>query len=130
METKRYSSGTKWEEAFAYSRAIRKGNLIHVAGTTAVNDAGEIVGLGNMTEQTSFIFSKIEKALKALGGNLEDVIRTRVYVVEGADWEAAAKVHGTVFRDIRPAETLLMISSLVNPDLLVEIEAEAIVDEH
>lgn len=122
----RYSSGTKWEEAYAYSRAIRKGNIIHVAGTTAVNDSGEIVGLGNMTEQTTFIFNKIETALKALGGRLEDVVRTRVYIVEGADWEAAAKVHGQVFRNIRPAETLLMISSLVNSDLLVEIEAEAI----
>lgn len=127
METKRYSSGTKWEEAYSYSRAIRKGNIIHVSGTTAVNESGEIVGLGNMSEQTSFIFEKIEKALKALGGSLEDVVRTRVYIVEGADWEAAALIHGKVFHDIRPAETLLMISSLVNPDLLIEIEAEALV---
>lgn len=129
METKKYSSGTIWEEKYAYSRAIRRGHTIHVSGTTAVDDAGNIVGLGDIAIQTEFIFDKISKALEALGGKMEDVIRTRVYVVEGADWEAAALEHGKFFRDIRPAETLLMISSLVHPDLLVEIEVEALLVE-
>jgi len=127
METQRYSSGTKWEEAYAYSRAIRKGNVIHVSGTTSVDKNGDIVGIGNIAEQATFIFSKIKTAIEALDGRLEDVIRTRVYVVEGADWEAVALEHGKIFKNIRPAETLLMISSLVNSDLLVEIEAEALI---
>lgn len=129
MNTERYSSGTIWEEKYAYSRAIRKGNVIHVSGTTAVNEKGEIVGLGDIAAQTAFIFLKIRTAIEALGGTMEDVVRTRVYIVEGADWEAAALEHGRVFKEIRPAETLLMISSLVNPDLLVEIEAEALISD-
>lgn len=129
MNTERYSSGTIWEEKYAYSRAIRKGNVIHVSGTTAVNEKAEIVGLGDIAAQTAFIFLKIRTAIEALGGTMEDVVRTRVYIVEGADWEAAALEHGRVFKEIRPAETLLMISSLVYPDLLVEIEAEALISD-
>jgi len=127
MKTTRYSTNTIWEKKYAYSRALRKGNFIFVSGTTSVNAEGEIVGKGDIGKQAAFIFENIKKAIEHLGGSLEDVVRTRLYVVEGNDWEAAANVHGKLFEDIRPAETLLMISSLVNSDLLIEIEAEALV---
>lgn len=110
-----------------YSRAIRKGDVIHVAGTTAVDENGTLIGKGDIGKQSAFIFQKIKNALEQLGGKMEDVVRTRVYIVQGADWQAAAEEHGKAFKGIEPTETLLMISGLVNPDMLVEIEAEAIV---
>ena len=119
------SSGTEWEKKVGYSRAVRIGNLIEVAGTTAV-DGEEIVGKGNLYAQTKFIFQKIEKALKEAGGSLNDVVRTRMYVTDISWWEQAGKAHGEVFKDIRPVTTMIEVKALIHPDLLIEIEATAI----
>ena len=120
------SSGTKWEEIVGYSRAVRIGNIIEVAGTTAVDETGQVVGPGDPAEQTQFILSKIEKALKSAGAALEDVVRTRMFVTNIADWEAIGRVHGEYFRDIQPAATMVEVKSLISPELLVEIEVTAI----
>ena len=122
------SSGTTWEDIVGYSRAVRIGNVIEVAGTTAVDENGEVIG-GNAAEQTKFILSKIEKALAAAGATLNDVVRTRLFVTNIADWEAIGSVHGLFFKDIKPAGTMVEVKSLISPDLLVEIEVTAILPE-
>lgn len=127
MERRRYSSGTKWESLAGYSRAVRVGNLIHVAGTTATDEAGNLVGGADVAAQTRYTLEKIGRALEALGGSLEDVVRTRVFVSDIKEWEAAARVHGEIFAEIRPVNTLVE-ARLVGPEYLVEIEAEAWVD--
>lgn len=119
------SSGTKWEATIGYSRAIRVGNVIEVAGTTAV-DGEEIVGKDNVYLQTKFVFQKIEKALKEAGGSLNDVIRTRLYLVDITKWEEAGRAHGEFFKVIRPVSTMVEVSALIHPDLLVEVEVTAI----
>ncbi len=119
------SSGTKWEELVGYSRAVRIGNIIEVAGTTAV-EAGEIVGKDDAYAQTVCIFKKIERALQEADASLEDVVRTRMFVTNIKDWEAVGKAHGEFFRAIKPASTMLEVSGLINPELLVEIEVTAI----
>ena len=123
------SSGTKWEDIVGYSRAVRIGNLIEVAGTTAVDEDGQVVGPGDPGEQTKFILSKIEKALTSAGAALHDVVRTRMFVTNIADWEAIGRVHGLYFKDIKPAATMVEVKSLISPELLVEIEVTAILDE-
>jgi enamine deaminase RidA (YjgF/YER057c/UK114 family) len=120
------SSGTKWEEIVGYSRAVRIGNIIEVAGTTAVDETGQVVGPGDPAEQTQFILTKIEKALKSAGATLEDVVRTRMFVTNIADWEAIGRVHGEYFRVVKPAATMVEVKSLISPELLVEIEVTAI----
>lgn len=122
------SSGRPWESIVGYSRAVRVGAHVHVAGTTAVNDAGELVGLGDAAAQTRASLSTIRAALEKAGARLEDVVRTRVYLVNIDDWEAVGRVHGEVFGSIRPASTMLEVSRLIHPEMLVEIEAEAIVE--
>ena len=123
------SSGTKWEDIVGYSRAVRIGNIIEVAGTTAVDENGQVVGPGDPGEQTNFILSKIERALTSAGATLNDVVRTRMFVTNIADWEKIGKVHGLYFKDIKPAATMVEVKSLISPDLLVEIEATAILSE-
>lgn len=123
------SSGTKWEDIVGYSRAVRIGNIIEVAGTTAVDENGQIVGLGDPAEQTKFIFSKIEKALASAGATLHDVVRTRMFVTNIADWESIGRVHGLYFKDIKPAATMVEVKSLISPELLVEIEVTAVLGE-
>lgn len=124
-----YSSGTKWEELAGYSRAVRLGNVIEVAGTTAVDEQGEVVGDGDAYVQTKFILEKIGKALTETGGSLEDVVRTRIYVKSMKDWQEVARAHGEVFKHVRPATTLVEICALINPQLIVEIEAKAVVHD-
>ncbi|MCX6291711.1 MAG: RidA family protein [Bacteroidetes bacterium] len=119
------SSGTKWEKEVGYSRAVRVGNIIEIAGTTAV-DGDEIIGAGDVYAQTKFIFEKIEKALEEAGGSMKDVVRTRMFVTDISTWEKAGKAHREFFKDTRPATTLVEVKSLVHPDLLIEIEATAI----
>jgi enamine deaminase RidA (YjgF/YER057c/UK114 family) len=119
------SSGAKWEDIVGYSRAVRIGDLIEVAGTTAVDEDGQVIGRGDPYEQTRFILSKIESAINAAGGNLQDVIRTRIFVSDIAHWEKIGRAHGEHFRDIKPASTMVEVSALINPELLVEIEATA-----
>jgi enamine deaminase RidA (YjgF/YER057c/UK114 family) len=119
------SSGAKWEDIVGYSRAVRIGDLIEVAGTTAVDQDGQVIGLDDPYEQTRFILSKIEKAITAAGGNLEHVIRTRIFVTDITNWEAVGKAHGEYFRDIKPASPMVEVRALISPELLVEIEATA-----
>ena len=119
------SSGTKWEALAGYSRAVRLGDWIAVSGTTASDENSQVVGIGDPAAQAKYIFAKIERALKAAGGSLTDIIRTRIYVVNTEDWEAVARVHGEIFKEIRPANTLIVVKALVDPQMLVEIEADA-----
>lgn len=121
-----YDSGTTWEKLAGYSRAVRYGNQIHVSGTTATDEAGQIVGKGDPGVQMRYIVDKIERAIKELGGQLDDVIRTRIYIQQLTDWEPVARVHGERFATIRPANTLVQ-AQLVGDGYLVEMEAEAIV---
>ena len=123
------SSGAKWEDIVGYSRAVRIGNTIEVAGTTAVDEKGQVVGPGDPGEQTKFILSKIEKALTSAGATLRDVVRTRMFVTNIDDWEAIGRVHGLYFKDIKPAATMVEVKSLISPELLVEIEVTAILSE-
>ena len=123
------SSQTKWEDIVGYSRAVRIGNIIEVAGTTAIDESGQVVGLDDPGEQTKFILSKIENALTSAGATLRDVVRTRMFVTNIADWETIGRVHGLYFKDIKPAATMVEVQSLISPELLVEIEVTAILVE-
>jgi enamine deaminase RidA (YjgF/YER057c/UK114 family) len=126
MSRQNYSSGTKWEEMAGYSRAVRVGDRILVSGTTATDENGQLVGGDDPAAQARYALQKIERAIRALGGQLSDVVRTRVYVSKVENWEPVARVHGEFFREIRPVNTLIE-ARLVGPQYLVEIEAEAVV---
>ena len=121
----RVSSGAVWEDKVGYSRAVRVGNIIEVSGTAAI-DRDKIISPNNVQGQTKFIIQKIERALKEVGGTLNDVVRTRIYVTDISQWEAVGKVHGEYFKDIKPATTMVEVKSLIDPNFLVEIEATAI----
>ena len=125
MERNNISSGAVWEDIIGYSRTVRMGNIIEVSGTTAANGE-EIIGGNNAYEQTKFILTKIDKALQEAGGNLTDVVRTRMFVTDISVWEEIGRAHGEVFSTIKPATTMVEVSALIQPGLLVEIEATAI----
>ncbi len=122
------ASGTEWESRVGYSRAVKVGDQVFVSGTTAINESGEIVGMGDIYQQTKQCIINIEKALKKAGCTLKEVVRTRTFITDIEQWEAFGKAHQEFFGEVNPAATLVEVSRLIHPDLLIEIEADAVIN--
>ncbi len=126
---KRIPAGTQWGDIVGYSRAMRIGNMIEVAGTAAIDENGTVVGVNDPYAQTRFILTKIEKVLKQVGGTMKDVVRTRIFVTDISRWEEIGRAHGEFFKDIKPVTSMVEVKALISPEMIVEIEATAILSE-
>ena len=128
MEIKKISSGAKWEDIVGYSRAIKAGNRVMVTGTTSVDENGDIVGVGDAYTQTKYIFQKIEKYLNKAGSSIDKVVWNRMFVTDITQWEDIGRAHAEFFKDIKPCATMVEVKGFIHPDMLIEIETEAIAD--
>lgn len=129
MNRQTISTGTEWEAKVGYSRAVRVGDQVHVSGTTATNEDGDVVGVGDPYRQTQQALANVESALQEAGASIEDVVRTRLFVVDMDHWKEVGRAHGDLFGDVQPATSMVEVSRLIDPEMLVEIEAVAIVDD-
>lgn len=128
MKRENISSGTAWEDIVGYSRAVKAGNLVFVAGTTAVDENGKTVGINDPYAQAKFALKKIEKALQEAGASMENVVRTRMFVTDISRWEEFGRAHGQIFKHIKPVATMVEVKSLIHPELMIEIEADAVLE--